>query len=78
MNEQERIRPEDMAQLQMADLQARLAAAESQKLQLRMFIKYRLTDADSFDISTGELRRAPIPAPHAASPEPSPAESSAG
>lgn len=54
----ETIRPEDLAVIRDARVRADLAAKEAEIITLRAFVRYGLTDADSFDIATGAITRA--------------------
>lgn len=51
------IRPEDLALIQRARAAAELAAKALEVVQLRAFIRYRLTEADSYDMETGQITR---------------------
>jgi len=53
------IHPQDLAAVQIARLQAENALKTAEAAQLRLFIKYGLTEADSFDVGTGKITRAP-------------------
>jgi len=53
------IYPQDLAAVQIARLQAENALKMAEVAQLKVFIKYGLTEADSFDVGTGKITRAP-------------------
>lgn len=49
----------DLMALDNARLNAKVGALELELAKLRLFVRYGLSDADSFDTTTGAITRAP-------------------
>jgi len=49
------ILPQDLTPLQQGVMQAQLAAQAADTIRLRLFIRYGLSEHDSFDMTTGKI-----------------------